>query len=307
MEGKAAGKRISEILTVPLPVSLGSAAAPAPAGPLTITFSDVTFSYPGNERPALEGVNLELPAGTCTALIGRSGAGKSTLVNLLMRFLDPQRGDIRANGIALADLPVQTWRECIALVPQRPSLFTGSVLDNLRLARPDASDAEVAQAAELAGATEFIAQLPQGYATQLGERGARLSAGQMQRLAIARAFLKNAPLLVLDEPASSLDPESETLIRQALLKGAPLLILDEATANLDQTTEEALLQALDTLMHGRATLVITHRLLAMEQMDEIIVLDHGRVRERGTHGQLLAKGDLYCQLLAAQNSVLAFT
>jgi ATP-binding cassette subfamily C protein CydD len=249
MEGRAAGKRIGEIVAMPIPGPLSSETPPAPLSPLTITFSDVTYIYAGNEQPALQGIHLELSAGSCTALIGRSGAGKSTLVNLLMRFLEPQSGRIRVNGIDLADLPVRTWRESIALVPQRPSIFAGSVLDNLRLARPDADDREVAEAAELAGAAAFIAQLPQGYATLLGERGARLSAGQMQRLAIARAFLKNAPLLILDEPTSSLDPESETLIRQAL----------------------------ERLTRHRTVLVVAHRENTIVGSQQIAVLDAGKL------------------------------
>lgn len=259
MEGKAAGKRISEILAATVPATVGSAATPTPVSPFTVTFSDVTYTYSGNERPALEGIHLELPAGTCTALIGRSGAGKSTLVNLLMRFLEAQHGHIRVNGIALTDLPVQTWRSWIALVPQRPYLFAGSVLDNLRLARPDASETEVAQAADLAGAGDFITQLPQGYATRLGERGARLSAGQVQRLAIARAFLKNAPLLLLDEPTSSLDPESETHIRQAV----------------------------ERLMARRTVLVIAHRSNTIARAQQIAILDAGKLVQVGPPATLL--------------------
>ena len=259
MEGRAAGKRIGEILAAPVLISPSSATALSPAGPLTMTFSAVTYTYPGNERPALEGINLELPAGACTALIGRSGAGKSTLVNLLMRFLEPESGRICVNGIDLADLPIQTWREYVALVPQRPYLFNGSVLDNLRLPWPDASDAHVAQAAELAGAAEFISQLPQDYATLLGERGARLSAGQVQRLAIARAFLKNAPLLILDEPTSSLDPESETHIRQAL----------------------------ERLKRHRTVLVIAHRQNTIAGAQQIAVLDAGKLVEVGEPAALL--------------------
>src|SRR6266581_1310733 len=200
MEGKAAAKRIVEILETPVPLQTHQeevSLVDIPAG-LTIAFTDVLFTYPGSDRPALQAVNLTLPARTCTALVGRSGAGKSTLVNLLLRFLDVQGGGITANGISLTDLPAEAWRASVALVPQRPYLFSGSVRANIRLAHPGASDGEVARVAELAGAAAFIAQLPQGYETEIGERGTRLSAGQVQRLAIARAFLKNAPLLVLD-------------------------------------------------------------------------------------------------------------
>lgn len=263
MEGRAAARRVDEILATPIPVSSASTHSPRPAGPLTITISHLTYMYPGSAQPALEDINLTLPAGTCTALIGRSGAGKSTLVNLLLRFLDPRQGAIHVNGIALTDLPVETWRECIALVPQRPTLFSGSVLDNLRLARPDASDEEIAQAAELAGATEFIAQLPRGYATLLGERGARLSAGQAQRLAIARAFLKDAPLLILDEPTSSLDPVSETLIRQALAR----------------------------LVRQRTVLVIAHRANTLAGARQVALLDTGRLSESGPPSTFLQRDE----------------
>src|SRR5947209_13490395 len=216
MEGKAAARRIIEILEISVPVRSVAAYSKKTTGQLTIMFTGVTYTYPGSHSPALTEIDLSLPAGTCTALVGRSGAGKSTLVNLLLRFMDTQSGRITVNGISLTDLPVEVWREYMALVPQRPYLFYGSVSANIRLARPGASDDEVMRAAEFAGATEFINRLPQGYATEIGERGTRLSAGQAQRIAISRAFLKDAPLLVLDEATSSLDPESEMLIRHAL-------------------------------------------------------------------------------------------
>jgi len=216
MEGKAAAQRIIGILETPVPVYTGATSNKRPHNQLTIAFTGVTYTYPGSERPALDDIHLVLPAGTCTALVGRSGSGKSTLINLLLRFMDVQRGQIAVNDIALAELPVEAWREYAALVPQRPYLFYGNVLTNIRMARPNASDDEVEQAAELAGAMEFIRKLSQGFATEIGERGVRLSAGQAQRIAIARAFLKDAPLLILDEPTSSLDAKSELLIRQAL-------------------------------------------------------------------------------------------
>lgn len=271
MEGRAAAQRIAEILATPPPVSAGSSTAARPSGPLTVTISNLTYAYPGDERPVLAGLDLELPAGTCTALVGRSGAGKSTLVNLLLRFIEAQSGEIRVNGIALSDLPAETWREYIALVPQRPTLFSGSVLDNLRMARPTASEEEIFQAAELAGAAEFIAQLPQGYATALGERGARLSAGQAQRLAIARAFLKDAPLLILDEPTSSLDPASETLIRQAL----------------------------ERLMHQRTTLVIAHRFNTLASAQQVALLDAGKLIEVGPPATLARRREPFPDLAVA--------
>src|SRR5215203_4686397 len=215
MEGKAAAERIFEILDTPAPVRSGNLSPDLLSGGLTVEFSGVWYSYPGRDLPALCGVDLTLPAGSRTAVVGRSGSGKSTLVNLLLRFLDPGDGTITANGLCIADLPVGAWREHVALVPQRPHLFYGSLLENIRLARPGASRAEVEEAAELAGAADFIWRLPRAYDAQVGERGLLLSGGEAQRVAIARAFLKDAPLLVLDEPTSSLDPESEALIGAA--------------------------------------------------------------------------------------------
>jgi ATP-binding cassette, subfamily C, bacterial CydD len=218
-----------------------------------------------------------LPAGTRTALVGRSGAGKSTLVNLLMRFVDPDAGTIRANGVGITDLPAEAWRKNLALVPQRPHLFYGSLLQNISLARPDASQEEIENAAEAAGAAKFIRQLPDGYETQVGERGVRLSGGEAQRIAIARAFLKDAPVLIMDEPTSGLDPESERLIRTAL----------------------------EQLSVGRTVLVIAHRLNTVYGADRIAVLDGGRLAETGTHRGLIRTNGLYASLVRAYGRVPA--
>lgn len=266
MEGRAAGRRMIEILETPLPPQAQESEEARPSGPLTIECRDLTFTYPGSEQPALRRVNLTLPAHTCTALIGRSGAGKSTLVNLLMGFNEADSGTITANGVPLGALSPDDWRAYVALVPQRPYLFSGSVRANIQMARPQASSEEVERAAQLAGAAAFIKALPRGYETEVGEQGARLSAGQAQRIAIARAFLKDAPLLILDEPTSSLDAESEALIAQAL----------------------------KLLMRNRTVLVIAHRSTTLSGADQVVVLDAGQVVETGQPEQLLARGDSAC-------------
>jgi ATP-binding cassette, subfamily C, bacterial CydD len=275
MEGKAAAERIFEILDSP--VLADGTLQESPSGELEVSFSGVRFTYPGRDLPALDGLTLILPAGSRTAVVGRSGSGKSTLVGLLLRFLDPDAGVISANGVPVEDLPAGAWREHVALVPQRPHLFYGSVLENIRLARPDASRAEAERAAELAGAAEFIRRMPHGYDTQIGERGQRLSGGEAQRLAIARAFLKDAPLLVMDEPTSSLDPESERLVRDAL----------------------------DRLAQGRTSLIVAHRLNTVSTADRIIVLHEGRVAETGTHAGLLERNGHYSLLAGAYQDMPA--
>ncbi len=265
MEGEASAKRLFEILETPLlsgedpPVD-----APLPTGAITIDISGLSYTYPGKVCPALDRVSLRLPANTCIALVGRSGAGKSTLVNLLMRFMEAASGTIAANDVPITALSPEKWREYVALVPQRPYLFYGTVRENIRLARPQAGDSEVEQAAELARVTAFIDELPQGFETQVGEQGMQLSAGQAQRVAIARAFLKNAPILILDEPASSLDPESEACIRQALT----------------------------TLTRHRTVLVIAHRYNTIAQADRIVVLEDGRIVEAGAYQALTLSGAL---------------
>jgi ATP-binding cassette subfamily B protein len=233
----------------------------------------VRFFYPARpEQPAIDGIDLAIRAGETLALVGPSGAGKSTLFDLLLRFFDPQEGEVLVEGVPIQRLDPADLRRCFALVSQNPALFFGSVEDNLRYGRPDASAAEVEAAARAAHAHEFIERLPQGYQTHLGEAGLGLSGGQRQRLAIARALLTDAPILLLDEATSALDAESEHLIQQAL----------------------------PGLMRGRTTLVIAHRLATVQNADRIAVVDRGRLQAIGSHAELVASNPLYARLAQLQ-------
>lgn len=272
MEGKAAAQRVEEVLRTPPPTAPQGSRAALPHAPLTVTFSGVGYRYPASDTPAVDDFTLTLASGTQTALVGRSGAGKSTVLSLLLRFLDPTSGAISVNGVDLAALAPEDWRTLVAYVPQRPHLFTGSIADNLRLARPNASQRELEWAAEQAGVAAFIASLPKGYDTPVGEQGALLSGGQVQRLAIARAFLKDAPLLVLDEPTSALDPAHEVQIRQSI----------------------------ENLMRDRTVLVVAHRRNTVLRADAIAVLDHGRLVEAGKHRELVGRGGAYDRLMTPQ-------
>lgn len=233
----------------------------------------VLFAYPSRpSQPAINGLDLEIRAGETLALVGPSGAGKSTLFDLLLRFYDPQQGRILIDGVDLRQLDPQDLRRHFALVSQSPALFFGTVEDNLRYGQADAPFEQVQQAARIAHAHDFIEALPQGYQTHLGEAGLGLSGGQRQRLAIARALLVDAPILLLDEATSALDAQSEHLIQQAL----------------------------PTLMQGRTTLVIAHRLATVQNADRIAVIEQGRVVAVGTHRQLIAGNALYARLAALQ-------
>ncbi|WP_411832375.1 ABC transporter transmembrane domain-containing protein [Pseudoxanthomonas mexicana] len=238
-----------------------------------IRLEQVVFHYPGRpDLPALDGFDLSVQPGETVALVGPSGAGKSTVFSMLLRFHDAQSGVVRIDGVDLRDLDPVRLRERIALVPQQPTLFAASAAENIRYGRLDASEAELRAAARAAEAEAFLDQLPEGFDTQLGERGARLSGGQQQRIVIARALLKDAPILLLDEATSALDAQSERAVQQAL----------------------------ERLMEGRTTLVIAHRLATVLKADRIVVMDAGRIVAQGTHAELLAQGGLYAELARLQ-------
>jgi ATP-binding cassette subfamily C protein CydD len=276
LEGLPVAERIDQLLGLPDVQVVAPLPPPQPAPRRDcIALVDVSYVYPNASASALHQISLSLATGKRSALVGPSGAGKTTLVNLLLRFLEPTSGAIYADGRPILSLDVDAWRERVALVPQHPYLFDASALDNLLLARPSATFDAVLRAVERAGAREFLERLPEGYRTRLGERGARLSRGQAQRLAIARAFLKDAPLLILDEPTSALDPDSERIVRESI----------------------------ERLGQGRTVLTVAHRLNTVVTADQIVVLDGGAVVERGTHDQLVGHQGLYAALVGADRRV----
>ncbi len=269
-----AAERLFEILHIrpEIVAPARPAALPQPARG-EVVFDDVRFAYPA--RPSsvvLDGVSLRVRRGEKVALVGPSGAGKSTIFHLILRFYDPLSGTVTFDGVPLPSTDPAALRREIALVPQDTVIFAASIGDNIRFGRPDASDADVERAAELALASEFIDRLPDKFQTQAGERGVTLSGGQRQRIAIARAILRDAPLLLLDEATSSLDAESEKLVQTAL----------------------------ERLMRDRTTLVIAHRLATVLSCDRILVMEGGRIVEEGTHGQLTGGGGLYARLARLQ-------
>jgi ATP-binding cassette subfamily B protein len=238
-----------------------------------VGFDDVTFHYP--TRPgqvALDQVSLDIQPGETVALVGPSGAGKTTILQMLLRFYDPAAGRVTIDGVDLRDMVRADFRRAIALVPQDPVIFATNAMENIRFGRPGASDTEVRAAAQAAAAEDFIERLPDGYATELGERGVMLSGGQKQRIAIARAILRDAPILLLDEATSALDAESEAAVQHAV----------------------------DHLSQDRTTIVIAHRLSTVKQADRIVVFEDGRIVAQGRHDELVAEGGLYARLARLQ-------
>jgi len=269
-----ATERLVEMINAvdPVPSAAHPQALPRPVRG-EVTLDNVQFQYPARpERSALDGVSLTVAPGETVALVGPSGAGKSTVLQLLMRFYDPQGGAIRFDGIDLRDMTRQDFRAAMALVPQDPVIFATSALENIRFGRPDATEAEVIEAARAAAADDFITALPQGYATYLGERGVMLSGGQKQRIAIARAILRDAAVLLLDEATSALDAESERAVQSAV----------------------------DRLAEGRTTIVVAHRLATVKRANRIVVFEAGKIAAIGTHDDLVAQGGLYARLARLQ-------
>ncbi len=268
-----AAERTFELLQAPNLILSPEKPHALPKVPGNIEIEHLCFAYPSRpEVLAINNLTLTIRAGETLAVVGHSGAGKSTLFDLVLRFFDNQSGCIKLEGIDIRHLDLFALRQCFALVSQNPALFYGTINDNLRYARPDATDAEVEAAAEAAYAHEFICELPQGYQTHLGDNGLGLSGGQKQRLAIARALLADAPVLLLDEATSALDAQSEYWVQQAL----------------------------QHLMHNRTTLVIAHRLSTVQSADRIAVLDHGRLDALGTHTELLQSSKLYARTASLQ-------
>jgi subfamily B ATP-binding cassette protein MsbA len=270
-QGRAAGERLFPILATSSSVVEPSQPRALRAQGATVSFENVSFRY--TDRPVLDGFSLSIPTGSLVALVGESGSGKTTVANLLLRFYDPQLGHIRIGGVDLREVRSSDLHDQMAVVSQDTMLFNDTIRANIRMGRPGATDVEIEAAARAAHADAFIREKPQGYDTVVGERGNSLSGGQRQRIAIARAILRNSPILILDEATSALDAESERAVQAAL----------------------------ETLMVGRTTLCIAHRLSTIQRADIIVAMEAGRIVEQGAHTELLARGGLYARLHALQS------
>lgn len=269
-QGMASVKRVFQLLDIKPTIVNAKDAQVLPSIQGRVEFQNLSFAY--EQEAVLSEINLSVKPGEAIALVGRTGAGKSTLVNLLPRFYDPTAGQVLIDGHDLKNVTLESLRRQIAIVPQEIALFQGTIKENIGYGKPDATEAEIIAAAKNANAHSFISALPNGYATEVGERGAKLSGGERQRIAIARAVLRDPRILILDEATSSLDAETEVLIREALEK----------------------------LMRGRTTFIIAHRLYTVEKVDRVVVLEKGRIAEIGPHRELLAKGGLYKHLYEIQ-------
>ena len=275
--GREVAAKVVQFLDEKAPVSSGTGGSAAAAGSdaIAIEFRDVRFTFPGAEEPAIKDLSFTLHPNETVALIGKSGSGKTTVTNLMLRTLDPQQGQILFDGAPEDTLSLESIRSQIALVPQDPFLFYGTVADNLRVAREDASDEELLAALASAELLDFVQSSPAGLDTMVGDQGMALSGGQAQRLAIARALLKDAPVVVLDEPTSQIDVETENLLNRAL---------ERVTAN-------------------KTVLLIAHRLSTIERADRILVLDDGRLQECGTRQELLDAGGLYAHMIRTKQAI----
>lgn len=269
-KGSAAIDRINEVLNAPITVDDNPGGKKIENFTSAINFKDISFKY--EDVTILQNINLEIKKGTTVALVGSSGAGKSTLADLIPRFHDPSSGEILVDGIPIKDYSLQSLRGLISIVTQEPILFNSTIAENIALGMPQASHAEIEKAARIANAHDFIMQKEKGYDTNIGDRGMKLSGGERQRITIARAVLKNPPILILDEATSSLDTESERLVQDAI----------------------------NNLMNNRTSVVIAHRLSTIRHADEIIVLQKGHIAERGTHESLMQKEGFYKRLVDMQ-------
>src|SRR5690606_26375162 len=270
--GMAAGVRVIEIIDTPNVIRDTEKSIEINGFNDKISIQNVTFSYDG-ERNVLKNFNLEIPKGKMVALVGQSGSGKSTIANLLMRFYDVEKGEILIDQNNIKDIQLISLREQLGLVTQDSIMFNGSIADNVRIGKLNATDEEVVAALKIANAFEFVQNLPQGINTNIGDAGGKLSGGQKQRISIARAVLKNPPIMILDEATSALDTESERLVQDALEK----------------------------MMENRTSVVIAHRLSTIQKANVIVVMHNGEIAEQGTHDELMAKNGTYAKLVSLQS------